>query len=174
MGNNRSMVGKRQMLQLTVATLLLGLCTTAALYAYHRYLRNLRVAVIGWRDSDWVAWREVAVEAGYTLHRFDPDDIGQTPLGNYHAVLIRAPGYRPDDGDRAVFAAARAAGTRLVMLPPRTDVAEAEDNLEPEHREAISDYLRHGGQANVRGLLRYLARELAGRDGEVPPVVERP
>jgi cobaltochelatase CobN len=38
----------------------------------------------------------------------------------------------------------------------------------------ISDFLRHGGQANVRGLLDYLARELAGRDVEVPPVVERP
>ncbi len=174
MANARSIIGKRRMVQFLIATLLLAFCTTAALYAYHRYLRNLRVAVIGWRDSDWVAWRKVAAEAGYTLHRFELDEIRQSPLGNYHAVLIRSPGYRPDDDDRAVFTAARAAGTRLVMLSPRTDVAEAEDNLESEHREAISDFLRHGGQANVRGLLRYLARELAGRDVEVPPVVERP
>jgi cobaltochelatase CobN len=174
MMKTRAILGKRQMLQLAMVTLLLGLCTTAGLYAYHRYLRNLRVAVIGWRDSDWVSWREVAAEAGYTLHRFEPDDISRTPLANYHAALIRVPGYRPDDDDRVAFAAARATGTRLVMLPPSNDVAAAEDNLEPEHRDVISDFLRHGGQANVRGLLSYLARELAGRDVEVPPVVERP
>jgi hypothetical protein len=125
MASNRSTVGKRQILQLVVATVLLAICTTAALYAYQRYLRNLRVAVIGWRDSDWAAWREVAGQAGYTLHRFDPGDISRTPLANYQAVLIRVPGYRPDVDDRAMFETARTAGTRLVMLPPSNDIAFA-------------------------------------------------
>jgi hypothetical protein len=72
------------------------------------------------------------------------------------------------------LAAARAAGTKIVMLMSTSETASDEENLEPEHRERIDAYLKHGGEDNVRGLLDYLARELAGRDVAVPPVVERP
>jgi hypothetical protein len=52
----RAVLAKRQVVQLAVVTALLMLCTTAALYAYHRYLRNVRVALVGFRDSDWGLW----------------------------------------------------------------------------------------------------------------------
>jgi cobaltochelatase CobN len=170
----RSILGKRQILQLAVAFVLLAVCTTAALYAYQRYLRGMRVALIDFRDSDWGMWCAAARDTGYTLHRYERDELSQVPLANYHAVLIRAMGYRPDDSDLAALAAARAAGVRIVMLNAISDVASREDNLEPERREVLDQYLKHGGEVNLRGLLDYLARELAGRDVEVPPVVERP
>ncbi len=165
---------KRQIVFFLAAVALTALCTTAALYACHRYLRNVRVAVVGFRDSDWAAWREAAHDTGYTVHRYERDDVRQAPLANYHAVIIRSMGYRPGDDDRAAFAAARRAGTRIVMIGATNDVAGEEENLEAEHREVIDEYLRHRGEANLRGLLHYLARELAGREVDVPAVIERP
>ncbi|TVS19866.1 MAG: cobaltochelatase subunit CobN, partial [Planctomycetaceae bacterium] len=170
-----AIIANRQVLQLAVATLLLAVCTTAAVYAYHRYLRNVRVALVGFRDSDWGMWSSAAQgNSYYTLHRFDRDEIASAPLGNYHAVLIRAMGYRPPVEDLEALAAARAAGAKIVMLISTSETASDEENLEPEHRERIDAYLEHGGEDNVRGVLDYLARNLAGREVQVPPVVERP
>ncbi len=170
-----AIIAKRQFLQLLVATVLLAICTTAAVYAYHRYLRNMRVALVGFRDSDWGMWSAAAEgNSYYTLHRFDRDEIASAPLGNYHAVLIRAMGYRPPPEDLEALAAARAAGAKIVMLMSTSETASDQENLEPEHRERIDAYLEHGGEDNVRGVLDYLARNLAGREVQVPPVVERP
>ncbi|MCL4206157.1 MAG: cobaltochelatase subunit CobN [Pirellulaceae bacterium] len=169
-----AIIGKRQVVQLAVATVLLVLCTTAALYAYQRYLRNVRVALIGFRDSDWGLWCSAAEGTSYTLHRFEREELASAPLANYHAVLIRAMGYRPPPEDLKALAAARAAGTRIVMLMSTSETASNEENLEQEHRQRIDAYLKHGGEDNLRGLLDYLARELAGREVAVRPVVERP
>jgi cobaltochelatase CobN len=170
----RALFAKRQVVQLAVVTALLMSCTTAALYAYHRYLRNVRVALVGFRDSDWGLWVSAAEGTSYTLHRFEREELVSAPLGNYHAVLIRAMGYRPLPEDLEALAAASESGARIVMLMSTSETASDAENLEPEHRERIDAYLKHGGEENVRGLLDYLARELAGRDVAVPPVVERP
>ncbi len=162
------------MVRCLLASLLLVSCATAALYAYHRYLRNVRVALVGFRDSDWGMWSAAAQGTSYTLHRFEREELATLPLGNYQAVLIRAMGYRPSPEDVKALAAARAAGTRIVMLTSTSETATQQENLEPERRQQIDAYLKHGGEDNVRGLLDYLARELAGRDVAVPPVIERP
>jgi len=170
----RSERTKRQGLYLLTTIVLLILCTATALLAYQRYLRSMRVALINFRDSDWGTWCAAARDTRYTLHRYERDELSTAPLANYHAVLIRAMGYRPDDSDLAALAAARAAGVRIVMLNAISDVASREDNLEPERREVLDQYLKHGGEANLRGVLDYLAHELAGCDVVVLPVVERP
>jgi hypothetical protein len=91
----RAILAKRQVVQLAVATVLLVSCTTAALYAYHRYLRNVRVALVGFRDSDWGLWFRRRKGPPTRCIASSGRKCVSAPLGNYHAVLIRAMGYRP-------------------------------------------------------------------------------
>ena len=69
---------------------------------------------------------------------------------------------------------ARARGAQIVLLGNGDEQTEKRNTLGGEQRSAVNRYRTHGGVENLVGLLHYLAHEFAGKEVEVPPVLERP
>ena len=157
-----------------VAAIVLSLCITTGLWAYHRYLRTFRIATVRFSDTDWALWESVASQTPYTLHRFELDAWDSIPLENYQLVVIRAMGLNLTDDQVRRIAEAKARGTHFLMIVPTNDRTRQQNTLSPEQQKVVDGYLKHGGEDNLRGLFQYAAHELGGKDVEVPDVIEKP
>lgn len=157
-----------------IAALLLTLCITTALWAYHRYLRVFRVAVVRFSDTDWVMWEAAANKTPYSLHRFDMEALDTSVLENYNLVVIRSMGLNLTDEEVERMEAARARGTQFLMIVPTNERTREQDRLPEDQKGTIKAYLEHGGEENLIGMLHFAAREIGGKDVVVPELVEKP
>ena len=157
-----------------IAAVLLTLCITTGLWAYHRYLRAFRIAVVRFSDTDWVMWEAAGAKTPYSLHRFDDDEWDSMTLENYNLVAIRAMGLNLSDNQVKRMEAARSQGTQFLMITPTNDLARQQNKFPEDQKETIDAYLRHGDEDNLIGFLHFAAHEFAGKDVEVPEVIEKP
>ncbi len=161
---------KRPLLALAI----LGVCVAVGLGAYHRYLRKVRIAFIGFRDTTWVSYEEIGRQTPYTLHRLERDDMTTAPLAGYNAVFVWGMGLNLSDEQVAALEHARRGGAKIVPVAATNSKLEEQANLTDEQGETIQQYLQHGGQENQSAMLHYVAHEFAGKDVAVSPVVEKP
>ena len=157
-----------------VAAVLLTLCITTGLWAYQRYLRSFRIAVVRFSDTEWAMWEAAARQTPYSLHRLDDEAWDSAALENYHLVAIRAMGLNLTDEQVERLQAAKAQGTKLLMITPTNDRAREQNTITEEQRTAIDAYLKHGGEDNLVAMLHYAAREIGGKDVAVPDLIEKP
>jgi len=157
-----------------IAMIVLAVCVGGGLFAYHRYLRSVRIALVRLQDVDWVDWQTAGRQTGYTVHRFEREEIASAPLANYNVVLIRAMGLNLDEDQAANLERAKQCGTQIIMVSATNELSRQQNTLGKEQREIVDQYRRHGGVENLVGLLHYLAHEFVGKNIDVPPVVERP
>ena len=146
-----------------IAAVLLTLCITTGLWAYHRYLRAFRIAVVRFSDTDWVMWEAAGAKTPYSLHRFDDDEWDSMTLENYNLVAIRAMGLNLSDNQVKRMEAARSQGTQFLMITPTNDLARQQNKFPEDQKETIDAYLRHGGEDNLIGFLHFAAHEFAGK-----------
>jgi len=158
----------------TIAILILVLCVGGGLWAYHRYLRSVRVAVLRVDDVDWADWEVAGRRTGFTIHRYEHEDLASAPLGNYNFIVIRTMGLDLNEDQAANLDRARARGAQILLSGAGDERTEKRNTLSDEQRKTVSHYRTHGGVENLVGLLYYLAHEFAGKEVEVPPVIERP
>ncbi|TWU35739.1 Aerobic cobaltochelatase subunit CobN [Novipirellula aureliae] len=157
-----------------VAAVLFSLCLTTGLWAYHRYLRAFRVAVIHFDDTGYAAWHDAIDETSYTLHRYDRDQLDTIPLDHYNLVVIRAMGLNLTDQQVAAFESARQSGTEIFVILPTNDRSREQTSLDETQKSIVDEYLRHGGKENLVNMFHYVAREFGGREVEIKPVIEKP
>ncbi|MBL8816978.1 MAG: cobaltochelatase subunit CobN [Planctomyces sp.] len=160
--------------KLMISVTLLIVCTLAGLWVYSEYLRPVRIAVVGFSDTDWANWESAIQKTPYILHRYADDGIDTADLTNYRLVFIRGQGLNLTPEQVKRLDRARSAGTHIYIRTATNALSEQQNSVPPEHREQIDLYMRHGGEQNLIGMAHYAAHHLAGRDVEVPPVVERP
>jgi len=160
--------------QALFASLILALCVGGGLWAYARYLRSVRVAVLRVDDVDWADWEAAGRRTGYTIHRYEHEELASAPLDHYHFVVIRTMGLELNDEQAANLDRARARGTQIILSGTGFEELEKRNTLSEEQRAVVNRYRTHGGVDNLVGLLHYLAREFAGKEVDPPPVVERP
>ena len=157
-----------------IAALLLTLCITTGLWAYHRYLRPFRIAVVRFSDTDWAMWEKAVASTPYSLRRFDDDVWNSMALENYNLVVIRAMGLNLTDEQINRIESARSRGTQFLMLVPTNDLARQQNKFPEDQKAVIDSYLQHGGEDNLIGLLHYAARQFGGKDVDVPELIEKP
>lgn len=157
-----------------IAILVLALCVGGGLWAYHRYLRSVRIAVLRVDDVDWADWEVAARRTGYTVHRYDHEELASAPLANYNFVVIRTMGLDLKEEQAANLDLARRRGAQVILSGSGDEQTEKQNTLSDEQRRIVNRYRTHGGVENLVGLLYYLAHEFAGKEVDVPPVVERP
>ena len=157
-----------------VAAILLTLCVTTGLWAYHRYLRSFRIAVVRFSDTDWAMWESAGSKTPYSMHRFEDDEWDSITLENYNLVVIRAMGLNLTDEQVARIKAAKGRGTHFLMIAATNELAREQNTLPEEKKEAVDAYLMQGGEANLVGMLHYVAREIGGKDVDVPELIEMP
>lgn len=157
-----------------IAAVLLTLCITTGLWAYQRYLRSFRIAVVRFSDTDWAMWEAAARQTPYSLHRLDDAEWESAALENYNLVAIRAMGLNLTDEQVERLEAAGAQGTQLLMITPTNDRARQQNTIAGDQKAAIDAYLQHGGEDNLVAMLHYAAREIGGKDVAVPAVIENP
>ncbi len=160
--------------RIAIVTLILLMCVGGGLAAYYRYLRPVRVAVLRFDDVVWTEWEAAGRRAGYTVHRYDHDELASAPLANYNFIVIRAMGLELDEDQIANLQRARQRGSQILFTTISDPEVEKYCTLDEERKRVAASYLSHGGVENFVGLMHYLAHEFAGRDIRVPPVVERP
>ena len=160
--------------RLAAALAVLGVCLAIGLAAYHRYLRKVRIAFVGYRDTTWAAFEEAGRRTPYAVHRFGRDELASAPLSDFDAVFVWAMGLNLDEAQTLALAQARRAGAKIIITGATDAASEEQSSLNARQKEIVQQYLQHGGQENLEALLHYVAAELVGRDVEVPPVVEKP
>lgn len=152
----------------------LAVCVTTALWAYQHYLRPFRVVLVRISDADWSLWEAAARRTPYTLHRFEGEDLNALPVANYNLVVIRAQGLNLSDEQVERFRAARSRGTHFLLTTPTNEVSRQQNSLPAAQQAVVQEYLQHGGEDNLVGLLHYAAREIGGKEVRVPELVKRP
>lgn len=157
-----------------IAILVLALCVGGGLWAYHRYLRSVRIAVLRVDDVDWADWEVAGRRTAYTVHRYDHEELASAPLANYNFVVIRTMGLDLNEEQAANLDSARRRGAQVILSGFGDERTEKQNTLSDEQRRIVNQYRTHGGVENLVGLLYYLGHEFAGKEVDVPPVVERP
>ncbi len=157
-----------------IATILLTLSVTTTLWAYHKYLRPFRIAAVRFSDTEWAQWEAAARQTPYSLRRFEWEQFDAMPLTNYNLVVIRAMGLNMTDEQMARIEAARQQGTHFLVILPTNDRSRQQTSLSDAQQKTAEAYLKHGGEKNLLALLHYTARELGGREVEVPALIEQP
>ncbi len=154
--------------------LLVGAIAAAGVWLYQRYWQPVRIACLDFSDTDWATWEEAARAAGYSIHRYDLDGVAAATLANYHVLFIRGMGLHLSGPQLESLEKARQAGTQIVVLGATNDLARQQNTLPADRQKQVDQYLLHGGEDNMIGLMHYLAATFAGRKVSVPAVVEKP
>lgn len=160
--------------KLSLSLACLAICFTAGLWAYYEYLRPFRIAVVGFSDTDWSNWESAIQKTNYAVHRFDDSGIDSDRLQNYNLVYVRGQGLNltPEQIER--LSKARASGTHFYVRTATNAISDQQTSVAEPHRQAIANYLRHGGEENLIGMAHYAAHHLGGREVAVPDLVEVP
>lgn len=156
------------------ALLILVVFMVGGLAAYHRYLRKVRIAFVGFRDTLWATYEDIGRDTPYTLHRLERDEMATAPLSAYNAVFVWGMGLNLNDDQADALERARQGGAKIIMTAATSASSQDESNLTDEEKETIENYQRHGGEHNIGAMLHYVARNFGGKDVEVPPLQERP
>lgn len=164
----------RTFVRMGLPTVLVCLVTVASVWLYQRYWQPVRIACLGFSDTDWAAWEDATRAAGYSLHRYDLDKAVEANLANYHVLFLRGMGLHLTDEQLNALQRAREAGTQIVVLAATNDLSRKQNTLPADCQERVDQYLLHGGEDNMVGLMHYLAATFAGRKVAVPAVVEKP
>ena len=157
-----------------LALVFLGVCVAVGLTAYHQYLRKVRIAFVGFRDTSWASFEEIGRKTTYALHRLDREQITGAPLSSYNAVFLWGMGLILGPEQLQALERARQANTKIIPVSATNALSEKQGNLTKEQQETVDEYLKHGGDDNLLALLHYVARECAGKDAEVSAVVPKP
>lgn len=157
-----------------VALAALALCAGGGMYAYHHYLRKLRVAFVGYEDMVWANLDAAARRTGYSVHRLERELLARADLAGYHAVFVWGMGLNLSPDQVAVLELARGSGTRILVNSATNELSAKQTNFTRQQQQAIAAYFDNGGADNHEAMLHYLARELAGQEVLVPPVAKTP
>lgn len=164
----------RILVRVGLPLVLLGVIAVAGSWLYQRYWQPVRIACLDFSDTDWAAWEEATRAAGYSIHRYDLKAAVDARLADYHVLFIRGMGLHLSGAQLGALQQARKAGTQIVVLGATNDLARGQNTLSAEHQKQVDQYLLHGGEDNMVGLMHYLAATFAGRKVTVPAVVEKP
>lgn len=157
-----------------VTLTVLAACVAGGLYAYDAWLRKVRIAFVGYQDVAWAAFDAAAQKTSYAVHRLERDELAQADLSGYNAVFLWGMGLNLSNEQVAALDRAGRQGTKVVVTSATNDRSKQQINVSDSQREAIFSYLQHAGEENHVALLHFVARELAGKDVEVPPLVTTP
>ncbi len=160
--------------KLTAVLAVLALCVVAGLLIYNTTLRKVRLAFVGFPDTQWANFEEVGLDTPYSLHKLDREDLGDLRLEKYHATLIWGMGFNPDPYQKANLERSMRKGANLVMVMATSKDVLDMANTGQERQDMVAEYLKHGGHDNLHAMMDYLAHELAGRRAKPAPVVEKP
>lgn len=152
----------------------LAVIVVGALVLYQTTLRKVRLAFIGFPDSQWANFEEAGLETPYSLHKLAREDLDSLKLESYSAALIWGMGFNPSPEQAANMERAAGKGANLVIYMGTSEEARRHGNIGQERQDKVIEYLKHGGQENIRSMMDFLAHELAGRRAEPDPVAEKP
>lgn len=156
------------------ALAVLAVCIGGGMYGYHHYLRKLRVAFVGYEDMVWANIDAAAQQTPYAVHRLDRTQLAAADLAGYQMVFLWGMGMNLSPEQVQVLERARQAGTKILVNHATNDLSSSQTNVTAKQSQTIAAYFDHGGQQNHLAMLHYLARELAGQQVDVPPVVKTP